>query len=117
MGKASRIKRLFIWIWRLGTAVVITAGFLKIPLTNLVLLVNQNWLALYIFSIFAFWKTEKSNRRFIVTGLALISCLFLLAGFSWWIIYPVALLTIGYLRYRYNLWVSLKNKAAEELKQ
>ncbi len=81
--------------------VILVTYYLKIPIAKLVLLVNQNWLVLYVFSILAYWKTETRVRRWIVTGLASISCLFLLAGFSWWIIYPLSLLAIGYIRYRY----------------
>lgn len=80
-------------------AVTLATYFLKISLANLVLLVNQNWLVLYIFSIFAYWKTETGFRRWAVSCLASISCLFLLAGFSWWITYSLGLLAIGYMRY------------------
>lgn len=82
-------------------AVTLATSLFKIPLATLVLLVNQNFLVLYVFSIFAYWKTEKGGRRWVVTSLAAISCAFLLAGFSWWIIYPLCLLMIGYIRYHY----------------
>jgi amino acid transporter len=80
-------------------AVGVTCVF-KINLSNLVLIVSQNFLVLYVVSIFAYWKTEKNRRRWIVTMLAAISCGFLLSGFSWWILYPLALLLVGYLGYR-----------------
>ncbi|HBE76426.1 MAG TPA: putrescine:ornithine antiporter [Firmicutes bacterium] len=87
----------------LGVYILVTmiTYFLKIPVVRLVLLVTQNWLVLYVFSIFAYWKTEMRGRRWVIAGLASISCGFLLAGFNWWIIYPLGLLTIGYIRYQY----------------
>jgi amino acid transporter len=90
----SLISSLLVYI-----TVTLGAYLFNIPLTTLVLLVNQNFLVLYIFSIYAYWKMEKNNRRWVVTFLATISCVFLLAGFSWWIIYPGILLIIGYIRY------------------
>lgn len=90
-------------ITSLGVYILVTLAtyFLKIPIAKLVLLVNQNWLVLYIFSIFAYWKTERRVRRWVITSLASISCVFLLAGFNFWILYPIGLLVIGYVRYRY----------------
>lgn len=72
---------------------------LGISLATLVLLVNQNALVLYAFSIFAYWKTERGVWRWGVTALAVISCGFLLLGFSWWILYSLGLLALGYGNY------------------
>lgn len=80
--------------------VVLVAGYFKLSASNLVLVVSQNFLVLYMFSIFAYWKTEMRSRRWIITLLGLLSCGFLLSGFSWWIIYPVLLLGFGYWNYR-----------------
>lgn len=82
----------------------------KIPLANLVLLVSQNFLVLYLFSIFAYWKIEKRKRRWPVTCAGICSCVFLLSGFSWWMIYPLMLLLIGYLSYYRNRKVKLDTK-------
>lgn len=81
-------------------AVTLATHYLNISLSTLILLVNQNFLVLYAFSIFAYWKTERGPRRWIVTGLAAASCAFLLSGFSWWSLYPVCLLLLGYGNYR-----------------
>ncbi|MCX7710223.1 MAG: putrescine:ornithine antiporter, partial [Clostridia bacterium] len=48
----------------------------------------------------AYWRTEKKPQRWFVTICASISCVFLLSGFSWWIIYPLMLLLSGYIHYR-----------------
>lgn len=82
------------------STVVLIAGFLKLSASILVLLVSQNFLVLYMFSIYAYWKTEDRSRRWIITLLGLLSCGFLLSGFSWWAIYPVLLLGLGYWNYR-----------------
>jgi amino acid transporter len=82
------------------SAVVVTTYYMRLPASNLVLLVSQNFLVLYVVSIYAYWKTERRRRRWLVTALGLLSCGFLLSGFNWWIIYPAFLLGIGYGNYR-----------------
>lgn len=82
------------------SAVILAAYYLKLPSTNLVLIVSQNFLVLYLLSIFAYWKTDRRSRRWVVTLLGLLSCGFLLSGFNWWILYPAFLLGVGYCNYR-----------------
>jgi amino acid transporter len=82
------------------SAVIFVAYVFKLPSANLVLVVSQNFLILYVLSIVAYWKTERQSRRWLVTLLGLLSCGFLLSGFSWWIIYPLFLLGLGYCNYR-----------------
>jgi amino acid transporter len=81
------------------SAVILAAEQWKLPPANLVLLVSQNFLVLYLLSIFAYWKTEKTSRRWFVSVLGLLSCAFLLSGFSWWIAYPVCLVGVGFCNY------------------
>ena len=81
-------------------AVTLATHFSNVSLSTLVLLVNQNVLVLYAFSIFAYWKTERGFRRWAVSGLAAAACVFLLAGFSWRSLYPAGLLLLGYGNYR-----------------
>jgi len=80
-------------------AVALATQWFGISLTTLVLLVNQNALVLYAFSIFAYWKTERGIWRWGVTAMAAISCGFLLFGFCWWILYSLGLLALGYGNY------------------
>lgn len=82
------------------TVFIVITYLFEISISTIILLVNQNFLVLYAFSIFAYWKTEKGPSRWLFTLLALVSCGFLLSGFSWWIIYPLLLLSIGYAGYR-----------------
>jgi len=81
------------------SVVIIAAYHFKLPPANLVLVVSQNFLVLYLISIFAYWKTERRSRRWLITVLGLLSCAFLLSGFSWWIVYPVFLVGVGYCNY------------------
>ena len=81
-----------------GVILVLQYGHLS--LTRLILIVSQNLLVLYAFSIFAYWRTERGGTRWLVAALALISWAFLLSGFSYWIAYPAALLLLGYVTHR-----------------
>ena len=80
--------------------VILVAFYSKTSISSLVLVVSQNFIVLYLLSIFAYWKTDKRARKWGISLLSLLSCGFLLSGFSWWIIYPVFLMGIGYYRYR-----------------
>ena len=80
------------------TILVVQYGDLS--LTRVILIVSQNLLVLYAFSIFAYWRTERGGARWLVAALALGSWAFLLSGFNYWIVYPAALLLLGFLTYR-----------------
>lgn len=82
------------------TATILATQYGQLSLERLILIVSQNLLVLYAFSIFAYWRTERGWHRWTIAGLALVSWGFLLSGFSFWIAYPVALLLIGYVRFR-----------------
>ena len=71
----------------------------KLTISLFIMLVNQNWIILYLISIYCFWKTEKGLARWFWTFFALCSCGFLLSGFSWWIVYPIILIGIGCINY------------------
>ncbi len=68
----------------------------KVPVSSLLMLVNQNFLFLYGFILLSYWKTEKGWRRWIYSGLSLLSLSFLISGFTWRVLYSVALIGIGY---------------------
>ena len=91
---------------------LVTHFFKQLSVTTLILLVSQNFIVLYAFSLFAYWKTEKSPHRWLLTLLAIISCIFLLSGFSWWIIYPLILLSVGYIS-NYRAKVAQLNKSKQ----
>ena len=80
--------------------VVLVVQYGDLSLTRLILIVSQNLLVLYAFSIFAYWRTERGGARWLVASLALVSWAFLLSGFSYWIAYPAALLLLGFVTYR-----------------
>ncbi len=92
--------------------VIIVTGYFKFTISSLVLIVNQNFLVLYVLSIFAYLKTEKRARRWVIGLLGFLSCGFLLSGFSWWIIYPIVLMGIGYWNYQRNRF---RKQQVEEL--
>jgi amino acid transporter len=76
-------------------AVLAAATLFHISVPDLVLVANQNFLVLYLVCIYACWKIERGLQRWLLTPLALLSCGFLLAGFSYKILYPVVLLALG----------------------
>ena len=76
-------------------AVLVMATFFQLSVSDLVLIANQNFLVLYLVCIYASWKIGRGLQRWVVTPLALLSCGFLLAGFSYKILYPILLLAIG----------------------
>ena len=82
----------------LAVIAIATAG--NVSVTRLILIVSQNLIVLYAFSIVAYWKTTSGPRRTVVTVTAAVSWAFLLSGFSWWITYALLLLLLGWLRYR-----------------
>jgi len=68
----------------------------KVPVASLLLLVNQNFLFLYGFILLSYWKTETGWRRWAYSGLSFLSLSFLVSGFTWKILYSVALAGTGY---------------------
>ena len=80
--------------------VILVVQYGDLSLTRLILIVSQNLLVLYAFSIFAYWRTEGGRARWLVAAFAVLSGAFLLSGFNYWILYPAALLALGFLTYR-----------------
>jgi amino acid efflux transporter len=71
----------------------------SIPLVTVVMLVSQNFLILYLVSIIAYFKVvPKTIYHMTIFVFASLSCLFLLTGFSFWLLYPISLLGLGYFR-------------------
>jgi amino acid transporter len=66
-----------------------------VKVASLILLVNQNFLFLFLVSIWAYGRAENSSLRWIVVAAALTTCCLFLSGFSAWIGFPLALIGIG----------------------
>jgi len=86
-------------LYTLSVFLITGCYLLKIPVTAMMLLVNQNFIFLCGFIIIAYWKTEIGWQRWIISALALISLSFLASGFTWKIIYPIFLIGFGYFRF------------------
>jgi len=80
--------------------VVTIVGSGTVRLDTLIALVSQNFLVLYALSIVAFLRTESGWSRWPLAAAGGGGCLFFLSGFGWWILYPAALLTVGYFVHR-----------------
>lgn len=79
--------------------ILITATYVfKVPISAMVLIVNQNFVFLYAFVVLSYWKLETGWKRWVFTGLSFVSLSFLVSGFSWWVVYPLLLVGVGYWR-------------------
>lgn len=62
-------------------------------------LVSQNFLVLYAVSLIAYWRlvigVSHAYFQWFIALTASCSCVFLLQGFSWWLMYPVILMVLG----------------------
>lgn len=64
-------------------------------ISNLILLVNQNCLFLFLVSIRTYAALATSWIRWVVVPTALVTCSLALSGFSVWILYPISLIVLG----------------------
>ena len=86
-------------LYVLSILLILGTYVFKIPVSAMMLLVNQNFVFLYAFIIIAYWKTESGWQKWVFSVLALLSLSFLVSGFTWKIIYPVFLIGLGYWRF------------------
>jgi amino acid transporter len=75
--------------------VICLAHRFNISAAALVLLVSQNFLFLFGLCILSYFKTEKSNWKWVLTLASLGSLSFLMSGFCFWILYPLTLFLAG----------------------
>ena len=75
-------------------------------------LVSQNFMVLYAVSLLAYWRIIARQPTVVAVLMGLVasaSCVFLLQGFTWWLLFPVLLLSIGgWLGYDKQMKVSAK---------
>lgn len=86
-------------IYVLSVSLITGCYLFKVPITSMMLLVNQNFIFLCGFIIIAYWKTETSWQKWIFSVLSLLSLSFLASGFTWKVIYPIFLIGLGYLTF------------------
>ncbi len=83
----------------------------RVPISALLMLVNQNYLLIYGFILLSYWKVETGWKRWVYSALSLISLSFLISGFSWKILYSITLTGLGYYGFVRN---AKKQKIGEE---
>lgn len=88
-----------IGLYVLSIFLILGTYFFKIPVSAMILLVNQNFIFLYAFIILAYWKTETGWQKWVFSVLGFLSLNFLVSGFTWMIIYPAFLIGFGYYRF------------------
>lgn len=82
------------------TCVIVIAGLFHLKADDLVSVVSQNFIVLYVASIIAFIKSEReegemSCMSWLIALLSLVLCGIILIGFTWWILYPMVLVLAG----------------------
>ena len=82
------------------TLVILISAATGAEVKTLIMIVNQNFLIIYLVCLLAYWQIFQSVWARIIGILALSSCVFLMSGFSWWIIYPLFLAGAAYFAYR-----------------
>jgi len=86
-------------LYILSIFLILGSYLFKIPVSAMMLLVNQNFVFLYAFIIIAYWKTETGWLKWVFSALSLVSLSFLISGFTWKIAYPIFLIGFGYFRF------------------
>lgn len=84
------------------SAVTLLSPLLGLSVSQRVMLVSQNFVFLFGISIAAFWRVEQGWRRVVFGVGGFVSFAFLISGFSWWAIYPLSLIVLGFLVHRYR---------------
>jgi amino acid transporter len=95
-------RRSLLFLFGAFSGVILLAPLLGLSISFRILLVSQNFVFLFGLSIIAFFRVERGWRRLIFGLGGAGSCLFLLSGFSWWILYPLGLMALGFAMYRYR---------------
>ena len=75
---------------------ILTMGWISVA--QMMTLVSQNFMVLYAVSLLAYWRIVLREPRWFAVLMGLIasaSCVFLLQGFTWWLLFPLVLLAIG----------------------
>ncbi|WP_269850384.1 amino acid permease [Methanosarcina horonobensis] len=102
-------------LYVLSILLILGTYIFKIPVSTMMLLVNQNFVFLYAFIILAYWKTETGRQKWVFSVLALLSLGFLISGFTWKIVYPVFLIGFGYYRFIGKRSLDKTNKQGKEI--
>ncbi|WP_255335848.1 amino acid permease [Methanosarcina sp. KYL-1] len=105
-GRSIPVKALLA-LYAVSLLLIAATYVFKVPISAMVLIVDQNFVFLYAFVVLSYWKLETGWKRWVFTGLSLVSLSFLVSGFSWWVLYPLLLVGVGY-------WRSVKKKGSKE---
>ena len=87
--------------------VILISAVIGAEIKTLILIVNQNFLIIYLVCLLAYWRIFTTLWARMIGILAFMSCAFLMSGFSWWIIYPLFLAGVAYLAYRRRTTIKL----------
>lgn len=75
---------------------ILSMGWMSVA--QMMTLVSQNFMVLYAVSLLAYWRIVWSAPRAWAIFMGVVStgsCIFLLQGFTWWLLFPVLLLGLG----------------------
>ncbi|PNK60296.1 APC family permease [Psychrobacter sp. FDAARGOS_221] len=74
-----------------------------LPLETGLALVNQNFILVYVLSVVCYLKLNKGWFAYLIGFLGLASCAFLITGFGWLTLIPLALMALGWMLHHYRL--------------
>jgi amino acid transporter len=76
--------------------VILSFGWLSVA--QMMTLVSQNFMVLYAVSLLAYWRIVWLRPSVVAVLMGIVatgSCVFLLQGFTWWLLFPLSLLGFG----------------------
>lgn len=88
-------RQAILFTYFLCSIVMLTCYACGCKFSLLFLLVVQFDVIVYLLVVFAFWKVSRGVRAWLVTTWALLACTFLLSGFDWYIVVPLAVFTLA----------------------
>lgn len=97
--------------------IILLVWYFKIPIESMLLLTTQCFIVLYGVVILVFIKQFKKWRDRIVGGISFLIWLSIISGFSWYLLYPLLLVTAGIVFYRKKYQRKAKNHNRLKLHQ
>jgi len=100
LGRLSNCNLPITSLWfMMAMYLVLTAAlaFDFVDISAAILIANQNFIVLYGVVVICYMKLNRTLRAYLIAAAADVSCVFLISGFTWTLLFPAALAGFGYL--------------------